>query len=40
MTSSFKKPFQIKKSAATGRYPHFYENTHIEVLVTKRIMKE
>jgi uncharacterized SAM-binding protein YcdF (DUF218 family) len=38
ISTSDKKPFQTKKSAATGRYPHFYENTHIEVLEAKRIM--
>jgi hypothetical protein len=27
-----------KKSGAFGKYPHFYENTHIEVLEAKRIM--
>ena len=40
ISTSEKKPFQTKKSAATGRYPHFYENTHIEVLEAKRIMDQ
>jgi uncharacterized SAM-binding protein YcdF (DUF218 family) len=38
ISASDKKPFQTKKSAASGRYPRFYENTHIEVLEAKRIM--
>ena len=38
ISTSDKRPFQTKKSAATGRYPNFYENTHIEVLEAKRIM--
>jgi len=40
ISTSDKKSFQTKKSAATGRYPHFYENTHIEVLEAKRIMDD
>ncbi len=31
-------PLKIKNTGSAGSYPHFYENTHIEVLEAKRIM--
>ena len=31
-------PLKIKNTGPAGKYPHFYENTHIEVLEAKRIM--
>jgi len=39
-STSGEKPFRKKISDPKGKYPRFYEDTHIEVLEAKRIMDQ